>query len=72
MAQPRGTNIHVGERLTETVCETPATISVADLHRQILDAPPSRSNFLHFDAVFWRILPNKGWHPLWEILDPPL
>ena len=40
---------------------------------------PSQSNFLYFHAVFgknckikgWRLF-LYGWHPFWEILDPPL
>ena len=37
-------------------------VLVADLHRQILDAPFSRLNFLHFHAVLGKIWPT-GWRP---------
>ena len=37
-----------------------APCSVADLYSRILDAPPPRSNFLHFHAVFGLFLPNNG------------
>ena len=37
------------------ICEYACVVyesPVADLHSKILDAPPSRSNFIHFYAVF--------------------
>ena len=39
--------------------ETPPP-AVADLHGKILDAP-SRSNILHFHAIFRKIWPNNRW-----------
>ena len=57
------------------------SISVADLHSKILDAPPPRGpnsfNFMQFLGNFWQnrmlVPPLGSWRPhLGEILDPPL
>ena len=38
--------------------------TVADLHSKIFDAPPPRSNFLYFHAVFGKCMQITGWRRL--------
>ena len=48
-----------------------ATLSVADLHSKILDAPPPRSKFFQFHAVFGKIWQNLMLMPPLESWRPP-
>ena len=45
---------------------------MADLHSKILDAQPSSPIFFIFMQFSTNFVQIIGWHPLWEILDPPL